>query len=254
MSKSQTVKYKKGKMSFEILTKDGSVRKYVDGRLGWNNVLAADVIFTNSKKGNIAKSKDLISTFGTDDVDECAKRIIAEGDAQVSATERKEDMAAYTRKVLGYLHKTYIDQLGRPHPMIRLESVLVESKVRLDPSGNHEKQAEEIVKKMQGKLVFKKGTADYTLSMSHQYAKKCTGIVYKFSLSFKESWDAEGCTWKISVSPGDFDRFVIELNKITSGDYMLECGHVKQSISESKEDSEPKTKRGKKKKKNHRRK
>lgn len=47
---SQLVKYVSGKKRFEVLTKEGSVRKFREGKLGWNNVLMAEQIFTDSKK------------------------------------------------------------------------------------------------------------------------------------------------------------------------------------------------------------
>ena len=46
---SQIVRYKKGRVVFEVVTKPGSVRKYRAGKLGWNNVLIADQVFSNFK-------------------------------------------------------------------------------------------------------------------------------------------------------------------------------------------------------------
>lgn len=238
---SQLVRYKKGKQSFEIITKPNSVRLYKEGKLSWNKVLVADAIFINSKKGNIAKSSDLVKAFNTDDVDKCAQMIIKDGEAQVSATERKEDMKKHRQAIIGYLHNNYLDDKGLPHPTIRLESVLNEVKVRIDPSRPVQKQSEEIIKKMQGKLIFKKGVVDYTLILKHAYAKKCTGIIYKYCGDPKDSWNEVGCTWKLQIAPREFDAFMNDLNKITQGDYVLTCGN--DNVLDSKQESGRKKKK-----------
>jgi len=249
----QLVRYKSGnKQVFEVATKPGSARKYRDGKLGWNNVLAVDAVFTNFKKGNVAKSSDLVSVFGTSDEMEAAKKIVAEGELQVSASERKEDLEGHRRAVIHYLHKTYIDasseKKGHPHPVSRLERIVDEAKVRLDPAENPQKQAEQIVKKMVGKWIFIKSSMECTIFLEHVYAKKCSGIVYKNSEVVREEWDKDGCKWTICVSPGDFDSFVAELNKITSGDFMMAMGRSDPRENrpvEEKEQSKNKRKGGK---------
>jgi ribosome maturation protein SDO1 len=203
------------------MTKDGSVRKYRAGKLGWNNVLVADQVFTDSRKGNVAKSNDLRKVFGTDDLNTCLQKIVQEGDLQVSAKERREDQQQHRRAVIGYMHRTYVDARNLPHPVSRLEGVIDEAKVRLDQRESVEKQADEIVKKLQGTLVFRKNTAEYTVVVKHEYAKKVQSTIYQFSDVRKEDWSAQGCTWTLNVSPHDLDNLISALNKTTKGDFQL---------------------------------
>lgn len=226
MSSIQYVRYKKGKHSFEIMTKHGSVRLFLAGKLGWDKVLSADAIFTNAKKGNIARDQDLKEVFGTSDINKCAEVIVREGDAQISASERKEDIDTHRRSIIGYLHSSFTDQTGIAHPIARLESVLDEAKIRIDPSLSVHKQAEEVIKKMQGKLVFKKGTTDYTITVNKQHAKKCSTIVNKYSPAMhKEQRNTDGITWKVCLSLGDMTQFMNDMNKITEGDFTMVSGH-----------------------------
>jgi ribosome maturation protein Sdo1 len=212
----QLVRYKHKKYTFEIITKCGSVRLFLAGKLEWNNVLSMDAVFINYKKGQVAKNKDLISVFGTDDVNMCAQAIVSEGILQVSDSERKEDLRIHTQEVLGYLHRMYVDHDGVPHPLIRLEGVLEESKVRLDPQINVRKQAEEIIKKMLGKIVFKKNTIDYILKIQPTY--NCKDIIQKYCPVYKRGRDD---LWYICVCPSEFDLFISKLNKVTAGDYTI---------------------------------
>jgi rRNA metabolism SBDS family protein len=222
MAQSQTVRYKKGKHSFEILTKQGSVRQFLTGKLGWDKVLSADVIFTNSKKGDIAKKQDLITVFGTDDVNKCAEIMVRQGDAQVSASERKEDISVHRRQILEYLHKTYTDQAGLPHPLVRLETILEEAKIRIDPAVSVHKHCEDVIKRMIGKIVFKRNASDYTITVPKEHVKTCRDVVCKYCpVGRKEIREAGSTTWKVSITSSDFDNFLLEMNKITGGDFTV---------------------------------
>lgn len=218
---SQIVRYKKGKKVFEVVTNPGSVRKYREGKLKWPSVLVADQVFTNFRKGNVANATDLINVFGTNNSDTILQTIVSEGNLCVSATEREEDMDVHIKQVMEYLHKTYVDAGGLPHPIARLEEMLGESKVRMDPAVNPKKQAEQYVKNMQGKLVFKKSTMEFTIFLEHRYAKKCQGTVYKSCDVSVENWDRQGCLWTLQCTPNEFDNFISNLNKVTSGNYLF---------------------------------
>jgi len=227
MSNNQLVRYKKGKFSFEVVTKPGTVRLFLLGKLGWEKVLSVDAIFTNFKKANLAKSSDLKAVFGTDDVNKCAEIMVREGDSQVSAKERREDIETHRKQVITYMHRSFIDQAGLPYPIARLEGVLEESKIQIDPSISIHKIVDEIVKRMLGKLVFKKNSLDYTLKVSKKYAKECGNIVYRFSPNMhKEIRTSDGITWKICLSPPDINDFTSEMNKLTEGDFQLSVGHA----------------------------
>jgi rRNA metabolism SBDS family protein len=226
MSNVQLVRYKKGKHSFEIMTKPGSVRLFLSGKLGWDKVLSAEAIFTNAKKGNIAREQDLQEVFRTCDINKCAEIMVREGEAQVSASERKEDIDTHCRAIIAYLHRSFTDQTNTRYPISKLELVMEEAKIRVDPAISVHKQAEEVIKRMQGKMVFKKGTTDYTITVSKAYAKKCGVIICKYSPAMhKEQRNPDGITWKICLALGDMENFTNEMNKITEGDFTMVSGH-----------------------------
>ena len=95
----QIVRYKHGKLHFEVLTKPGAVLKFRNGNLGWDNVLASDTVFKNSQKAEKPSGAELAyghfvnspsEAFGTENEEECAKIIVDKGELQLSAAERKE--------------------------------------------------------------------------------------------------------------------------------------------------------------------
>lgn len=215
----QTVRFKKGKYNFEILTRNGAVKLFKENKLGWGKVLAVEAVFTNAKKGNLARASDLISVFGTDNIDKCAQQIINQGNAQISASQKREAVKKHQREIVAYLNKTYVNKNGLPYSSSQLELFLAEAKIKYTSSMKTD--AESLIKKLQGKLVFRKAVQDYTLFIGQEYARKCAKIVYKFSSNFQEKWSREGCKWVLQLTLQECDDLTKHLTKITGGDYQL---------------------------------
>jgi ribosome maturation protein Sdo1 len=55
----QLVRYKSGKIQFEVLVKPGTVPKYREGKLGIDNVLFSDIIFKKYSKAEKATPTEL---------------------------------------------------------------------------------------------------------------------------------------------------------------------------------------------------
>lgn len=236
----QTVRYQKGKKKFELLTNDGTARKFRDGNIGWNRVLVADQIFTDSKKGNIAKDADLIAVFGTSDIDTCAQIIIKEGDLQVSAAERRAEIDAHKGKVMGYIHRTYMNAQDHPYPHHTIKLRLEEAKIRIDPLISVQKLADEFVKKMQGKMVLRRATIEKTVVISYTYAKKAKAVVGKYCNVTKQTKDSNGITWKVDLPRNSLTAFMDELNAVTDGGYqLLDSGEKPVSDDEDEAKEEP---------------
>lgn len=99
MSQTQLVRYKHGKNTFEVMTNVGSVQKYRDQKLGLDNVLQADVVWTNQSKGERAKGAELKESFNTEDIMECIRVILAKGEIQLTAAERREQTDQKRREI-----------------------------------------------------------------------------------------------------------------------------------------------------------
>ena len=103
MSQTQLVRYRHGKLTFEVMTNLGSVQKYRDQKLGLDNVLQADVVWTNQSKGERAKGSELKEAFNTEDTMECIRVILAKGEIQLTAAERREQTEQKRREIGTYL-------------------------------------------------------------------------------------------------------------------------------------------------------
>jgi len=244
----QIVRLKKGKQTFEVITNEGAVLKYRSGDTAWDQVLVTDTIYKNCGKGDQANEEDIRTAFDMSDMKEVLKNIIEKGELQVSAAERKEAMDKKKKEIIVYLHRNYIDPKSKlPHPIVRLEQALENSKYRVDADGQVVKQSQELIKALLGKLSFAKSEMEGVLSISHAYSGACANIVHAMAEVKKEDYTAEGVRWEVGVSPGDFDAFIAALNKSTKGDYDFKLAGAQEAAPAEEEKGKGKGK-GKKKK------
>lgn len=262
-SKFQIVEFKiKGKR-YELLTNRDKVTQFRSKGCEFRDVLAADRIFSDASKGAVVSEDAAKAAFDMSDITEIMKHIVQEGTLKLSASERKAKVEQKKNEVIYYITKNYVDPKSKnPHPRTRIENAFVEMKIRIDPEGPTEQQAEAAVKKMRGPILFGKAAQlTGTIMVKHQYYGKVSHILgaYKFE---NESWDnPDGVTLSFSLTRFDLDALMSALAKPTGGDYDLKMdsggvsastdgGSAKKKKKKKKKDKGDKSDKKKKKKKN----
>jgi len=262
-SKFQIVEFKiKGKR-YELLTNRDKVTQFRSKGCEFRDVLAADRIFSDASKGAVVSEDAAKAAFDMSDITEIMKHIVQEGTLKLSASERKAKVEQKKNEVIYYITKNYVDPKSKnPHPRTRIENAFVEMKIRIDPEGPTEQQAEAAVKKMRGPILFGKAAQlTGTIMVKHQYYGKVSHILgaYKFE---NESWDnPDGVTLSFSLTRFDLDALMAALAKPTGGDYDLKMdsggvsastdgGSAKKKKKKKKKDKGDKSDKKKKKKKN----
>merc|ERR1711879_612214 len=146
------------------------------------------------------------------------KQIITEGDLETTAAERQAVVDEKKRQIIYYINKNYCDsQTKLPHPAVRIENCMKECKIRIDPTKNHEKQAEDAVKKMRGKLMFTKvAQLSGKILIPFQYAGSVTNLIRSFGLK-NEEWGDTHVSYTFSLTSADFSNLQIALNGPTGG-------------------------------------
>ena len=105
--------------------------------------MAVEDIFNNARKGTRPAEDKLKEAFGTEDIGEIAKRIIAKGEVQITAEQRKEMLEAKRHQIIAYISTNAINpQTKLPHPPTRIELALEECKFRVDPFKSVDRQVE----------------------------------------------------------------------------------------------------------------
>jgi len=103
--------------------------------------------------------------------------------------------------------------------------------VKFDPDIPAERQAQDIVKKLPEVLPIKKCEIQGTLKAPTSAAGAVTGIIQKWAKIKKEVYLADGCSWDVSLVPGDYDVMMNELQKATKGDFQFDLADHDQAAT-----------------------
>jgi len=206
--------------TFEILL-DPVVMNYIkQGKeVDLTEYMAVEDIFNNARKGTRPTEDKVKEAFGTTDVAEIAARIIAKGEVQITAEQRKEMLEVKRRKIITYISANAINpQTKLPHPPTRIELALEESKFRVDPFKSVDKQVEEAMHLLRPLIPirFKKSRVAVRLK-GDDYAK-CYNDLAEFGMVEREEWQNDG-SWIgiVEIPAGVINDMTAKLNSRTKG-------------------------------------
>jgi ribosome maturation protein SDO1 len=162
-------------------------------------VLKSEHVFEDPRKGLKISDAALLSVFGTSDVREVAKKIIKEGELQLTSEQRDREVEQKRKKIINIIHINAIDpSTGLPHPLQRIENALEEAKIHIDERREAEEQIEEIVKKLRPIIPIKFATKQVEILIPGNYAAKLYSTVKNYGKLLKEDWLSDG-SWKVII-------------------------------------------------------
>ncbi|MHC1610763.1 MAG: ribosome assembly factor SBDS [Candidatus Methanospirareceae archaeon] len=212
-------RYKHGKKIFEILVDpEGADKIRSDAEVEIEDVLAADEIFVDAAKGRKATGGDLIDVFSTTDVREIARKIIKEGDLQLTTEQRRRKIEEKRKMVVERIAKISINpQTNTPHTTRRIEIAMNEAKVHIDPFKSIDELVSETVKALRPIIPIKIEETEIAIKVPAAY----TGRVYELKRKFgvvKEEWQDDGSfIGVVRVPSGMREELFSFLNRITRG-------------------------------------
>eukprot|EP00434_Breviolum_minutum_P015412 symbB.v1.2.013580.t2/scaffold962.1/size148607/6 len=161
-------------MRFEIACYKNKVLNWREGiEKDLNEVLQTETVFTNVSKAVIAKEKDLQKAFGTVELPEICKKILKDGDVQVSDKEREVHMESIFKDIVQILAERLIHtETGRQLTPVATESALKSIGFSVQPDQPAKKQALKAMEEIQNKL-----SASWSNSCPHTDDLSATGTV-----------------------------------------------------------------------------
>eukprot|EP01107_Rhizomastix_libera_P011451 TRINITY_DN288_c3_g1_i1.p1 TRINITY_DN288_c3_g1~~TRINITY_DN288_c3_g1_i1.p1 ORF type:complete len:258 (-),score=63.44 TRINITY_DN288_c3_g1_i1:90-863(-) len=220
----QLVKYKHGKLTFEVLCKVGTALKYRDGKLGIDNTLISDDIFTHAQKGEKAKASDLQAAFGTEKIADCIKTIMDKGEIQLSTEERKEMQQQKLNEVVNYIHKYYSDPKTKTSiPVTRIQNALETLKFHADPDLPVDRQLPDILKRLPEVLPCSKQEFTGIFIIPSHLMGQAGGVLKKHCNIQSEKFDGDNCRVRVSFVPGDYDPLMMDVNRATKGEAQFQA-------------------------------
>ena len=147
---SVTARFETGGNRFEILIDPEAAQQYKEGEeIDWEEAIAADGIWNDSSKGDRAPEKLVNDTFGSLDLIDIYKKILAEGSIQLTSQQKKEMVEQKRKRIISHIAANAMNpQTGGAHPPQRIENAIEEIRYSVDPIESDEKQIEKIVSKI----------------------------------------------------------------------------------------------------------
>ncbi len=185
-----------------------------------SSMLAVETIFKDAKKGERASAEHLVKIFETSDATEVAKRIIKEGEIQLTTEQRRKMLEDRKKQVIAIIARHAINpQTGAPHPPQRVERAMEEAKVHIDFNKSAEEQVPVVVKALRPILPIKFEEWRIAVRIPPQYAGRAYPVAKGFGVLKKEEWLKDG-SWAflMELPAGVVDEFFRELNAVTKGE------------------------------------
>ena len=216
---------KKHGMSFEISVDPDKAVSYKEEKiLDVNEVILADNIFTDVKRGLATSSSDLDKAFGTTDINVIADIIIKKGEIQLTSEHRTQERDKKRKKLVHLIHIQAVDpKTNLPHPENRIEAALEEAKINLADHKTIEEQFDEIISKLRPIIPIKIEKKELTIIIPAQYSGKAYSVVKGNSTILRDEWLNDG-GWKviIEIPAGLWQDFIDKINSLTHGEAMIE--------------------------------
>ncbi|MBR9683233.1 ribosome assembly factor SBDS [Candidatus Woesearchaeota archaeon] len=218
-------RFKKANQTFEInVDPDLAIRFKKGESIDLREVLKAEQIFSDAKKGEVASESDLNNAFHTTDTIKIAEIIIKEGEIQLTAEYREQKREQKKKQIVNLIHTNAIDPTTKlPHPVQRIELAFEEAKVRIDEYKSAEEQLETILEQLRPIIPISFEQANLTLQFPPTYAAKAYSLVQQNSKIIQETWNQDGSwTVKVELPAGLKPDFIDKLNSFTHGEIVIE--------------------------------
>jgi len=210
-----------GSERFEILINPEKAWQIKQGaKVDVREAMINDVIYKDARKGLRASREALQKIFKTLDPYEIGKVIIQRGEIQLTAKQRKELIDSKRKQIIAYISRNCVDsKTGLPLPPTRVELLLDEVKVSIDPFKDAKEQALEVIKVLRTKIPIKISKTLLEIRAPPQHASKVYSIVPRYGEVLKSQWLGDG-SWKgeVEVPAGLQLELIDKLNKMTQGD------------------------------------
>jgi ribosome maturation protein SDO1 len=210
----------KGSEHFEILVDPELALRLKKGEsVSFNDLLAIDKVFKDSRKGSTQSPEALKKAFGTEQIEDVAKKIILDGEVQLTAEQRKRMREAKHREIVEIIAKNAVNpQTNAPHPAKRIETALEEAKIHIDENRAAEEQIPAVLKELKKIIPISFEKQQIAVKAPPQHSGRVSAFLHKHELR-KEQWLNDGSLVAVVEMPAGLrNEFITELNHLTHGD------------------------------------
>ncbi len=211
---------KKGGSVYEVVVDPDKAVLYKEGaEIDLREVLKAEDVFFDAKKGEHASVERMKEVFGTDDPLRVAKIILKEGEIQLTAEHRARIREEKKKQIINIIARNTCDPKTKlPHPLLRIERAMEEAKVKINEFKKAEDQVNEIIKALRPIIPISVESRKISVRVPSNYAAKLYGVIQGFGTITNEKWLDDG-SWSgvVEIPAGLVNEFFDRLNSETHG-------------------------------------
>ncbi len=206
-------------MNFEILVDPDRALDFKKGRdVDIDDMLVIPEIFKDAKKGERHKEEDLHKAFGTTDVYEVVKKILKDGELQLTTEQRHRFIEEKKREVANIISRQGIDPKTKlPHPVTRILNAMEQAHVIIDPFRPAKEQIKNVLEKIQQIIPISLERIEIAIKIPIEYAGRANSIVREITDVKKEEWRSDCWIAVIEIPAGIQSDIYERLNKLTQG-------------------------------------
>ncbi|MCD6591253.1 MAG: ribosome assembly factor SBDS [Candidatus Aenigmarchaeota archaeon] len=206
-------------MNFEILVDPDKALDFKKGRdVDIDDMLVIPEIFKDAKKGERHKEEDLHKAFGTTDVYEVVKKILKDGELQLTTEQRHRFIEEKKREVANIISRQGIDPKTKlPHPVTRILNAMEQAHVIIDPFRPAKEQIKNVLEKIQQIIPISLERIEIAIKIPIEYAGRANSMVREITDVKKEEWRSDCWIAVIEIPAGIQSDIYERLNKLTQG-------------------------------------
>ncbi len=220
LDKAIIASYEKNGKRFELYVDPDAIYAYMEKRKpDLKNVLVAEEVYSDAKKGEKAKATDLEKIIGKTDIMDILKFIIENGEVQLTTEQRRKKVEEKRKQVIAIIAREAIDPRTKaPHPTARIEAAIDQTRIHFEPFKDAREQLDEVIKALRPILPMKFEKMKIAVKIPASHAHRCYGTLKNYGIK-QEQWTKEGdLVVAVEIFAGLQGEFYDKLNKLTGGE------------------------------------
>ena len=214
------VRLSAGNEKFEILVKPDPALEYKLGKKAdISNIMISDEIYSDANKGTRSSTEKLMKQFKTTDQLEIAKQIMAKGDLNMNTDQRRKMIEEKKRQIVEYINKNFVDpKTHMPHPVSRINAVLDEARLTIDPFKRLDDQIKDIIEPLRKLLPLKSEILELNITVPAQFSGQSFSVFKSIGEIKSEQWLSDGSLQVVlNLNAGMKSSFLDRIGTATKG-------------------------------------
>ncbi|HJS65555.1 MAG TPA: ribosome assembly factor SBDS [Nitrososphaeraceae archaeon] len=210
---------------FEILVKPDPALDYKLGKkIDISNILISDEIYADANKGTRIADEKLLRNFKTTDSIEIAKKILEQGEVNLTTDQRRRMVEEKKKQIIQYINRNFVDpKTHLPHPPLRIQNAMEEVRLIVDPFKKPEDQTKKIIESLRKILPLKSENLQLLVTIPPQFSAPSYNVLKNIGELKDEKWLQDGSLRVIvEINAGIKGTFVERMNSVTKGSAQIQ--------------------------------